>query len=76
MFQCFGDVHTNYVFLLLFPDPFQGMGHGGRPWSPRSRASFQDLDKSSIERKSYQSAGGAKSVAGQCRLRWQVSWAG
>ena len=29
------------------PDPFEGWGHGGRPWSPRSRATPQGLDQRS-----------------------------
>ena len=29
------------------PDPFRGMGHGGRPWSPRSRETPQGLDQRS-----------------------------
>ena len=30
--------------LLVLPDPFRGMGHGGRPWTPGSRATSKGLD--------------------------------
>ena len=33
------------VLLLLLPDPFRGMGNGGRPWSLRSQATPQGLDR-------------------------------
>ena len=34
-------IFTLLLFLLL--DPFRGLGHGGRPWCPRSRATPQGL---------------------------------
>ena len=41
-------VHQGSVLLmLLLPDPFPRMGHGGRPWSPRSRITLLGLDQRS-----------------------------
>ena len=38
------------MLLLLLPDPFRGMGHGGRPWSPRSRPTSQGAGPEVSER--------------------------
>ena len=31
------------LFLVDYPTPSEGWGHGGRPWSPRSRATSQGV---------------------------------
>ena len=31
--------------VVVYPTPSEGWGHGGRPWSPRSRATFLGLDQ-------------------------------
>ena len=33
------------VVVVVYPTPSEGWGHGGRPWSPRSRATPQGLDQ-------------------------------
>ncbi len=33
------------VVVVGYPTPSEGWGHGGRPWSPRSRATPQGLDQ-------------------------------
>ena len=44
--------------------------HGGRPWSPRSRVTPQDLDQRSYrDKESPKSERRRESVAGQCRMR-------
>ena len=43
-FNCF---MSNYVVVVVYPTPSEGWGHGGRPWSPRSRATPQGLDQRS-----------------------------
>ena len=35
------------VVVVVYPTPSEGWGHGGRPWSPRSRATPQGLDQRS-----------------------------
>ena len=35
------------VVVVDYPIPSEGWGHGGRPWSPRSRATLQGLDQRS-----------------------------
>ena len=35
------------VLVVVYLTPSEGWGHGGRPWSPRSRATPQDLDQRS-----------------------------
>ena len=35
------------VVVVVYPTPSEGWGHGGRPWSPRSRATPQRLDQRS-----------------------------
>ena len=35
------------VVVVVYPTPSEGWGHGGRPWSPRSRATLQGLDQRS-----------------------------
>ena len=35
------------VVVLGYPTPSKGWAHGGRSWSPRSRATLQDLDQKS-----------------------------
>ena len=33
------------VVVVVYPTPSEEWGHGGRPWSPRSRATLQGLDQ-------------------------------
>ena len=33
--------------VVDYPTPSEGWGHGGTPWSPRSRATLQGLDQRS-----------------------------
>ena len=35
------------VVVVVYPTPSERWGHGGRPWSPRSRATPQGLDQRS-----------------------------
>ena len=35
------------VVVVDYPTPSEGWGHGGRPWSPTSRATLQGLDQRS-----------------------------
>ena len=35
------------VVVVVYPTPSEGWGHGGRPWSPRRRATPQGLDQRS-----------------------------
>ena len=35
------------VVVVDYPTPSEGWGHGGIPWSPRSRATPQGLDQRS-----------------------------
>ena len=35
------------VVVVDYPTPSEGWGHGGKPWSPRSRATPQGLDQRS-----------------------------
>ena len=60
-----------YVVVVVgYPTPSEGWGHGGGPWSPRSRAPTQDLNQRSYrDRKSPKSERRKESVAGQCRMR-------
>ena len=56
--------------VVVYPTPSKGWGHGGRPWSPRSRATPQGLDQRSYrDRESPKSERRKESVAGQCRMR-------
>ena len=58
------------VVVVGYPTPSDGWGHGGRPWSPRSRATPQGLDQRSYrDRESPKSERRKESVAGQCRMR-------
>ena len=58
------------VVVVDYPTPSKGWGHGGRPWSPRSRATLQGLDQRSYrDRESPKSERRKESVAGQCRMR-------
>ena len=58
------------VVVVGYPTPSEGWGHGGRPWSPRSRATSQGLDQRSYrDRKSPKSERRKQSVAEQCRMR-------
>ena len=34
------DLMRAVSFFVSYPTPFEGWGHGGRPWSPRSRATL------------------------------------
>ena len=36
---------TTKEALVVYPTPFEGWEHSGRPWSPRSRATPQGLDQ-------------------------------
>ena len=36
---------SNVVVVVGYPTPSEGWGHGGTPWSPRSRATPQGLDQ-------------------------------
>ena len=61
---------TYLVVVVVYPTPSEGWGHGGRPWSPRSRATPQGLDQRSYrDRESPKSEQRKESVAGQCRMR-------
>ena len=63
------------VVVVVYPAPSEGWGHGGTPWSPRSRATPQGLDqRSQRDRESPKSERRKESVAGQCRMRCEVSW--
>ena len=56
--------------VVGYPTPSEGWGHGGRPWSPRSRATPQSLDQRLYrDRESPKSERRKESVAGQCRMR-------
>ena len=35
------------VVVVVYPTPSEGSGHGGRPWSPKIRATPQGLDQRS-----------------------------
>ena len=35
------------VVVVAYPTPSEGWGHGGKPWSPKSRATLQGLDQRS-----------------------------
>ena len=68
-----------YFLIILivvgYPTPSKEWGHGGRPWSPRSRATSQGLDQKLYrDRESPKSERCKESVAGQCRRRCGVSW--
>ena len=54
--------------VVGYPTPSQRWGHGGRPWSPRSRATPQGLDQRGVKSERRK-----ESVAGQCRMRWEMS---
>ena len=41
------DLSALPVVVVGYPAPSEGWGHGGRPWSPRSRATPQGLDQRS-----------------------------
>ena len=45
--------------VVVYPTPSKRWGHGGRSWSPRSRATFQDLDQRSY-RNHWRSQGGQR----------------
>ena len=56
--------------VVIYPTPSEGWGHGGKPWSPRSRATPQGLDQRSYrDRNLPKSERHKESVAGQCRMR-------
>ena len=38
---------SDVVVVVVYPTPSEGWGHGGRPWSPRNRATPQGLDQRS-----------------------------
>ena len=38
------------VVVVVYPTPSEGWGHGGKPWSPRSRATPQGLDQEVVKR--------------------------
>ena len=66
----FSRFHAQPVVVVVgYPTPSEGWGHGGRPWSPRSRATPQGLDQRSYrDRESPKSEPSKESVAGQCRM--------
>ena len=45
--QHFGLHYCPHIVVVGYPTPFEGWGHGGRPWSPRSRVTPQGLDQRS-----------------------------
>ena len=77
MVIAFPNTEINYFVVSLFcdvvvgyPTPSEGWGHGGRPWSPRIRATPQGLDQWSYrDREPPKSERRKESVAGQCRMR-------
>ena len=42
-----GSRYVVVVVVVGYPTSSEGWGHGGRPWSPRSRATPQGLDQRS-----------------------------
>ena len=61
---------TDLVVVVVLPDPFRGMGHGGTPRRPNSRATPQGLDhRSRIEREEPKIDLRRGSEAGQSRRR-------
>ena len=58
------------VVVVDYPTPSEGWGHGGRLWSPRSRATPQGLEQRLYrDRESPKSERRKESIAGQCRMR-------
>ena len=58
------------VVVVGYPTPSEEWGYGGRPWSPRSRATPHGLDQRSYrDGESPKSERRKESVAGQCRIR-------
>ena len=56
--------------VVDYPIPSEEWGHGGRPWSPRSRAILRGLDQRLYrDRDSPKSERRNESVAGQCKMR-------
>ena len=41
------NVREAFPVVVVYPTPSEGWGHGGRPWSPRSRETPQGLDQRS-----------------------------
>ena len=67
--------HSVLLLLLLLPNLFRGMGAWRRSWSPRSRETPQGWDqRSERDRESPKSERRKESVAGQCRIKSEVSW--
>ena len=55
------------VVVVGCSTPSEGCGHGGKPWSPRSRVTLQGLDQRSYrDRELPKSERRKESVAGQC----------
>ena len=52
---------VNVVVVVGYPTPSKGWGHGGRPWSPRSRATPRVWTRGRREIESRQRVSGAKS---------------
>ena len=71
----FGTIDHQLLLLLLLPNLFRGMGAWRRSWSPRSRETPQGWDqRSERDRESPKSERRKESVAGQCRIKSEVSW--
>ena len=45
--QQISDMEVVVVVVVDYPTPSEGWRHGGRPWSPRSRATPQGMDQRS-----------------------------
>ena len=68
-------IKHNINLCCCYSSPSQGWRHGGRPWSSRSQETLQGLDQRLYrDRESPKSEQRKESVAGQCRMRWKVSW--
>ena len=64
-------IGSSAVVVVILPDPFRGMGRGGTPRRPNSRATPQGLDyRSRIEREEPKIDLRRGSEAGQSRRRW------
>ena len=65
---------ASMLLLLCNPNPSGGWRHDGRQWSSKSLATAQGLDQRSYGEKSSRSEGRKEFVAGQSRMRREVSW--
>ena len=55
--------------MCCYPTPSKGWGHGGRPWSPRSRQLPKAWTRGRKETESPKSERRKQSIAGQCNMR-------